>query len=205
VRPARSTRLALAAVAVAGVLGLLGVPSPAAAHSAAGEMTVLRAEQVGPGEVQVEVGIVFSDDGHLAEEATVTATPTAADGSTRPPVALPQISGGRYGGPVAVDASGTWSMAVASTDPTAAATATVEVADQPAAPSTTAPPTTGSTTSRPSTTTPTTSGTAPPATTAAGGSSSSSAPLVVGIVGAVAVAAVASAVVLRRGRPGPGA
>jgi hypothetical protein len=135
--------------ALALVVLLAASPPPAGAHSEAGEMTVIVAEQVGSA-VRVEVGIVFTTDGRVAEEATVTATLSDPAGSTVGPQALARISGGRYGADVPVSAGGPWTATVSSTDPAASAEQPVTV-EEPVATTTSAPVATTTTTGAPST------------------------------------------------------
>ncbi len=132
------------ALALLGVLvsAVLLLAAPAGAHSETGQMTVITAEQNGPTTVHVEVGITYTDDGHLAEGATVSVTFAGSGGpSLTAPVRLDHVSGGRYGAEVEL-APGTWEANVASMNPESSATATVVVR-----------PDFGTTTSAPSTTT----------------------------------------------------
>jgi hypothetical protein len=127
-RPRSSFELGVAAL-VTVVVALAVWPSPVGAHSDDGVMTVLTAEQAGPGAVRLEVGLVYANDDDLAEEATVGATLTGPDGASVGPVELPRISGARYGADVEVPGPGDWSVAFVSEEPVAEAAATVEVAD----------------------------------------------------------------------------
>ncbi len=135
---------ALLAAALASLLLLLWA-APAGAHSETGEMTVIVAEQTGPSTVRLEVGITFTNDGHLAEEATVSATFAGSGGpSLTAPVTLGHISGGRYGTEVEL-ASGTWEANIASIDPEASATTTVVVSPDFGTTTTTSPSSTTTT------------------------------------------------------------
>jgi hypothetical protein len=142
VRPRPSSALALLLTVAGAVLALaLGGAPHAGAHGDEGTMTVTAAEQVATDRVRVEVGIVYTNDDDPAEEAAVTATLTAPDGQVVGPVDLPAISGAVYGAEIDVPGPATWQVAVASTTPTAAAEASVEVVA--ATPETTdAPPST---------------------------------------------------------------
>jgi hypothetical protein len=114
----------------------------ASAHGDEGELTVTKLEQVGPTSVAIEVGIVYEGDGHLAEDATVTATLSGPGGATVGPVQLTRTgeSTSLYGATVELPATGDWSVEVTSAEPTAEATQTVAVTEQAAtASSTTAP------------------------------------------------------------------
>lgn len=122
---------------------------PAGAHGDEGELTLTRAEQSGPSTVEVEVGIVYANDGHLAQGATVTATLTGPDGATVGPVTLTRTgeTTSLYAATVDVTAPGDWSVAVTSTEPTGSTSGSVTVVEgfapattTPEAPATTAPP-----------------------------------------------------------------
>lgn len=170
----------------------------AGAHDDKGEMTVTKLEQTSPRTVSVEVGIVYSGDQHLAEDAGVTATLTGADGSTVGPVPLPLVSpeSSLYGAEVQVPSPGTWSVSVASTEPASEATGTVEVTAE--ATSTTETPTTDA----PATTTAPTD-TAPIETVElADPNSSDNTMLLIGAgVVAIAIVAIVATVLRRRQDP----
>jgi hypothetical protein len=118
--PLRRPVAVLAALAsvLALSLGLAGA-APAGAHSGAGTLTV---EQVHPAGLSVHyiVTLTWDDDGHPAEDATVTATPVAADGTAETPYALaPSGSGdGRYAGAVEFPSAGDWTVRFTSIEPT---------------------------------------------------------------------------------------
>lgn len=110
-------------------LVLVGTP-PAGAHDDEGQMTVTTAEQVDPSRVVLEVGIVYTNDGHPAETATVTATLTGPDGQVVGPVDLARHDGtSLYRAEIDVPVPGSWTAAVTSTEPAATAEATLEVAE----------------------------------------------------------------------------
>jgi hypothetical protein len=100
---------------------------PAFAHGDEGTMEVLVAEARSPSEIYVEVGVVYANDDDLATEAAVTVTATGPEGQTVGPFDIPVLEDARYATTVTVPGVGTWTLAVASTGPTAAASATVEV------------------------------------------------------------------------------
>jgi hypothetical protein len=82
--PHRTRRPVAALAAVAAVLALalgLGGASPAGAHDGAGTLTVEAAHPVDPLSVHYIVVLTWDNDGHAAEDATVTATPVAPDGT----------------------------------------------------------------------------------------------------------------------------
>lgn len=115
-------RLLAGTVAALATLALFAVAAPgASAHGDEGDMELTRLEQTGPNRVEVEVGIVYSNDGHLAEGATVTATLTRDDGTAVGPVDLPRRGEGSslYGASVDLPAPGQWALSVTSTEPDA--------------------------------------------------------------------------------------
>jgi hypothetical protein len=133
----RSTRTPLVRTVTAALLSLLvlgALSGVAAAHDDAGEMTITKVEQTGPTTVAVEVGLVYTGDGHLAEDATVTALLTGPEGETVGPVDLTRQGDGTslYAAEVQVTAPGTWTVAVTSTGPTAEKSGAVEVEAAPA-------------------------------------------------------------------------
>jgi hypothetical protein len=120
--PARLAASLASAVALA--LGLLLglVPglggSPAGAHDGPAIVVI---EQVHPAGLQMHyiVRVTWEDDGHPAEDATVTATAIAADGTQLTPVALaPADNDGRYAGVVDYPSAGAWTVRVTSIEPT---------------------------------------------------------------------------------------
>ncbi|MGB3410279.1 MAG: hypothetical protein WBA45_03705 [Microthrixaceae bacterium] len=148
------------------ILVLMAVlfPSIASAHSDAGTMTLTKFEQIGPERVRLEVGLVYEGDGHLAEDATVSATLMSASGETVGPVELARVSdeSSLYGAEIELSGTGSWTATVTSTDPTATTEATVEVAAE----STTTTAANPTSTSPESTSPPSTTATTAPANTA---------------------------------------
>ena len=135
--------LATIAVTIAVVTGTVS------AHGDEGELELTTFEQTGPMTVEVEVGIVYEGDGHLAEDASVTATLSGPGGATVGPVELVWAgeNSSLYAATVDVPATGDWTVAVTSTDPTGSADGTLTVEEQaatttPEAPTTTATPAT---------------------------------------------------------------
>jgi hypothetical protein len=112
-----------ALVALATLLGA----SPAGAHSATGNLSLDVVARAGS-TVEVQVALSYTDDGHPAEDAEVTATATGPDGATTGPVTLVPIGLGGYRGDLPTPASGTWTVRAESADPVASAEATVEIA-----------------------------------------------------------------------------
>lgn len=159
-----SARRAGAGITLSAVIvALMAVlfPSIASAHSDAGTMTLTKLEQIGPERVRLEVGIVYEGDGHLAEDATVSATLKSTSGDTVGPVDLARVGeqSSLYGAEIEVSGTGSWTATVTSTNPTATAEATVEVAAESTtttaatptstAPESTSPPSTTSATTAP--------------------------------------------------------
>lgn len=137
-------------LAVVTGLVLVATTGTVSAHSDVGEMELTAFEQTGPTTVEIEVGIVYEGDGHLAEDATVTATLSGPDGATVGPVELTWAGVGSslYAATVEVPVIGDWSVAVTSIDPAGAVDGSLTVVEQAGTPTTEAPPTT----SAPSTT-----------------------------------------------------
>ncbi len=109
------------------------------AHEGEGEFAVESA-QVRPEGVRYTVRLTWTNDGHPALDATVTATAIAPDGTAQTPVGLsPSDQDGRYAGLVPLPAPGRWTVRFTSVTPAG----TLEVNEQVARPTTTtAPPTT---------------------------------------------------------------
>ncbi len=136
-------------LAAAGLV-LVATTGTASAHGDEGELELTTFEQTGPTTVEVEVGIVYEGDGHLAEDAAVTATLTGPDGATVGPVELAWAgeNSSLYSATVEVPSVGDWAVAVTSTDPAGEAEGTLTVVEQ-ADTTTTAAPTTTVTTAAP--------------------------------------------------------
>ncbi|MFN7150139.1 MAG: hypothetical protein ACK4V6_11740 [Microthrixaceae bacterium] len=135
-------------LAAAGLV-LVATTGAASAHGDEGELELTAFEQTGPTTVEIEVGIVYEGDGHLAEDATVTATLSGPDGATVGPVELAWAgeNSSLYAATVDVPVVGDWTVAVTSTDPTGAVDGSLSIVEQAGATtteatSTTAAPTT---------------------------------------------------------------
>jgi hypothetical protein len=137
--------IARRAAALLAVLALAAglAAGPAAAHGPDGVMTITEATQTGDTTITIEVGIVYANDDDPAEDATVEAVLTGEDGTVIGPTSFQNIRSALYGAEVSVPSTGTWQVAVTSTDPESTATATVVVAD--AGPTTTTTTTTTTT------------------------------------------------------------
>ncbi len=169
---------------------------PAWAHSPTGDMTVTKAQQVGPDRVEVQVGITYTNDSDLATEATVTATLTGPGGATVGPVPLPLVgpNSSLYGAGITVPTAGDWAVQVTSTEPAASATGTVSVAAQAAATSSVAPTTVAGSAA------PTTAPAASTTTSSTSSDGGSSTGVVVALVlAAVVVVGAVGFVLVRRG------
>jgi hypothetical protein len=140
---ARASILRSVLLTGAAVLTLLAGTGVASAHGDEGELTVTKLEQVGPTTIAVEAGIVYEGDGHLAEDAEVTATLSGPGGATVGPVQLVRTgeSTSLYAATVEVPAAGDWSVEVTSTEPAAEATQSISVTEQAAPVSSTTTPT----------------------------------------------------------------
>jgi hypothetical protein len=136
-------------LAAAGLV-LVATTGPVSAHSDVGELELTAFEQTGPTTVEIEVGIVYEGDGHLAEDATVTATLSGPDGATVGPIELAWAGAGSslYAATAEVPVIGDWTVAVTSIDPAGAVDGSLSVVEQAATTTTEAP----TTTSAPSTT-----------------------------------------------------
>jgi hypothetical protein len=107
-----------AALAVA-VLALWAGVAPAAAHDGAATITVDQAHP-SPGSVHYIVEVVWTDDGHAAVGATVTATPTSPSGEAGTPVEMAPNSSeedGLYQGAVDLPEDGDWTVTFSSLEP----------------------------------------------------------------------------------------
>lgn len=130
-------------LAAAGLV-LVATTGTASAHSDVGELELTTFEQTGPTTVRVEVGIVYEGDGHLAEDASVTATLSGPDGASVGPVELAWAgeNSSLYAATVEVPVVGDWTVAVTSTDPAGAVDGSLSVAEQADTTTTEAPATT---------------------------------------------------------------
>jgi hypothetical protein len=144
----RTRFLTLLAVLVA---VLVATTAPAWAHGDEGEVTLTKFEQTGPTTVDIEVGIVYEGDGHLAEDAKVTATLTGPGGASVGPVELARTGDDTslYAASVEVPTSGEWNLTATAQEPEGEATGSLTVTESTPTstvdPSTTAPPTTEAT------------------------------------------------------------
>ena len=185
---------------MASLAGVIGAPAVAGAHGGEGEMTVIIAEQSGDRQVTLEVGLLYENDDDLAIDATVTVTGTGPEGATLAATPLPlEAEGAKYKAAIDLPVDGAWAFTITSTDPVAAADATVTVA---ALTSTTpAVPTTAETTAAPATTTTTGVPIPETGTDSSDGRGGSSTGILIG-VGVAAVALVGGGLYLRSRKTG---
>lgn len=115
---------ALVALVVALAVGLAA--APAGAHSETGRLSLDVVDRPGS-TLEVQVALSYTDDGHPAEDAEVTASATGPGGETTGPVTLAPVGLGGYRGELTTTGPGTWTVRAESADPAAAAEATVEV------------------------------------------------------------------------------
>jgi len=102
--------------------------APAWAHDETGAFSATRAEPNASGGYTIDLLLTYTNDGHGAEGATVTAT---AQGPSGDPIPVPLTAGdraGAYTGDVVLDPPGTYTITASSPDPVASTTFTVEVA-----------------------------------------------------------------------------
>jgi len=126
----RSAPFLLAALVAAMTLGA----GTAAAHGDEGELTLTRLEATGPTTVEIEVGIVYEGDGHLAESATVSASLTGPSGATLGPLQMERTGDTTSLYAVSTEVTpGDWAVQVTSTEPTGEVRGTVTVVGEPAA------------------------------------------------------------------------
>ena len=147
-RGGRWVGLVLACI-MATLVGGLGFAGAAAAHGDEGEMTVITAEPAGHLKARLQVGLLYENDAELATEATVTVTGSGPDGNTLASTPLPREEGAKYGVTLSGLANGPWTFTVVSENPTAQASASVEVVVSQSVSTTTPASTTTSATTTP--------------------------------------------------------
>jgi hypothetical protein len=115
-------------------------------------LTVETAEPTA-GAVHYVVRLTWENDGHPAVDATLTATPVTADGTSLTPVPLAALDAdGRYEATVTFPEPGPWTVRLTSVTPTATMEVTAQVASAANTPSTTVATTAPPTTAAPTTT-----------------------------------------------------
>jgi YtkA-like len=84
-----------------------------------------------PMAVTARARVVFANDGHPGNDATVTVTGSGPGGAQVTPITLNRVEDGEYEAVVAVPAAGDWTLQFSSTNPTANAAATATVTEPP--------------------------------------------------------------------------
>ena len=108
---------------------LLSIPALASAHSEEGEITLTKTDQIGPTTVYIQAGVVYKGDGHLAEDAQVSATLSSASGATVGPTVLTPgestgadsagVTAALYEATLELPSAGEWSISLTSQNPSA--------------------------------------------------------------------------------------
>jgi hypothetical protein len=120
------------AVVCTAVVAILFLAIPAFAHSDQGTMAAEARPAAQPMAVTARARVVFANDGHPGNEATVTVTGSGPGGAQITPTTLNRVEDGEYEAVVALPAAGDWTLQFSSTNPTADATATATVTERPA-------------------------------------------------------------------------
>lgn len=121
------TRRLIVAMTLLTALCVVFSPAPVAtAHEGEGIITIESSTSTTSGRDYI-VRLTWTNDGHPAVDATVTATAIATDGTPGTPVVLNAVDqDGRYGAEVPLPASGTWTVRITAVTPAAL----VEVEEQ---------------------------------------------------------------------------
>lgn len=108
---------------------LISIPALASAHSEEGEVTLTKTDQTGPTTVYIQAGVVYKSDGHLAEDAQVSATLSSPSGATVGPTVLTPgestgtenagVTAALYEATVELPSAGEWSISLTSQNPSA--------------------------------------------------------------------------------------
>lgn len=106
--------------ALAGVLGMAVLASPAAAHDDQAALAVTAVRPVDRSTVEYAVRVTYVNDGEGAAGATVTAVAQGPAGAAVPPVALePGPTEGDYQGRISFPSGGAWEVRFTSVSPAA--------------------------------------------------------------------------------------
>jgi hypothetical protein len=163
-RAALTRTAAAIAAGVALLAALVAAGPPAAAHEGDGELALQLADpaaHTAPGTVRYRVLLTFLNDGHPADDATVTvvAEPSGAGAVPIGPLTMaPGAAEGTYEAAVAFPSAGSWTVRFTAVTPAALLELPQELAPTPPAPTTSAAPT--ASTARTSSASPPTSSTA---------------------------------------------
>lgn len=126
-------RFAATLVLLCAALVTLALPG-ASAHEGEGILEVESRSADGGSRVPYVVRLTWTNDGHPAVDATVTATPIDPSGAPQTPVPMEfQGAGGRYAGTIEFPSDGTWTVRFTSVTPAA----TLEIVEEVVAPPTT--------------------------------------------------------------------
>ena len=129
-RRGRRPIAALAAIAVAVVLGALLAPA-AGAHGDDGVLTVVSATPSGTSST-VTVQLAYEGDGHPVDGATVAVVADDGAGNALDPVPMgPGSAPGQYTATVQFPSAGTWNLRVTAVSPSATLTLTQDVTADP--------------------------------------------------------------------------
>jgi hypothetical protein len=127
--PRAARTLAIACTAAVAVAFLT---TSAFAHSDQGTMAAETRPATQPMAVTARARVVFANDGHPGNEATVTVTGSGPGGAQVTPTTLTRVENGEYEAVVVLPAAGDWALQFNSTNPTASAAATATVTEPPA-------------------------------------------------------------------------
>ena len=153
-------------VLVVAVLSAAVAVPPAVAHDEVGELSVLEAATGTDGSVRYAVRLTYADDGHPAEDATVTAVAEQPGARSVGPVSLTETAPGSYAGSLTLTDPGTWTVRFSALSPLATLETTHQVGagTSTSAPSSSTAAATTATTAAPSTVAPVPPTTGPPTT-----------------------------------------
>jgi hypothetical protein len=108
---------------------LLSVTATASAHGDEGEVNLTKADQTGPTTVYIQAGVLYKGDGHLAEDAEVSATLSSPSGATVGPTVLTPtntpgtdssgVTAALYDATFELPSAGDWSITLTSQNPSA--------------------------------------------------------------------------------------
>ena len=118
------------ALSIAVLAAFLATSAVAFAHSETGVLGIEATPGSSPRTVNVRVLLEFSGDRHVVPGATVVAAATGPDGIAVPDTPMTDRGEGRYDVTLTVPAPGTWTVTATAIDPSASATASVQVTDE---------------------------------------------------------------------------
>ena len=122
------------------LIALIVSAQPVTAHEGGGVLVVEGTEDAGDLAIRYVLRLTWENDDHPARDATLTAALTADDGTAHTPVPLtPVDEDGRYGAVVVFPNAGIWSVRFTSVSPTASIELAEEIA-APVEPAATTPP-----------------------------------------------------------------